>query len=277
MSISGVQDKISLRLTDGALLPTETDGEYILKPIPGAPLPRFTDQVPANEHLTMQIAAQVFGIDTAANALLELSDGEPAYLTRRFDRRNGQRLDMEDFASLSEMSSSAHGRHYKYTGSYERIGKLMERYCAAYRVESEKLFLRILFNYAFGNGDAHLKNFSLFTSPDGDHVLTPAYDLVNTHIHLPNESPMALDLFIDYETEAFRSLGFYSQTDFLVLAERLHLVLARAKRALNAFVDTAKSARVDALISASFLSSEAKQAYCDVVADRRRAMGVRSA
>ncbi len=36
----------------------------------------------------MQIADQVFGIDTAANALLELGDGEPAYLTRRFDRRD---------------------------------------------------------------------------------------------------------------------------------------------------------------------------------------------
>jgi serine/threonine-protein kinase HipA len=43
--------------------------------------------VPANEHLTMQIAGQLFGIAVPPNACVELSDGEPAYLVKRFDRR----------------------------------------------------------------------------------------------------------------------------------------------------------------------------------------------
>lgn len=273
MSISGVQDKVSLRFADGALVPTERNGEFILKPIPGTPLPRHTDQVPANEHLTMQIAAQVFDIETAANALIDLADGEPAYLTRRFDRRDGQRLDMEDFCALSEQSSETHGRNYKYEGSYERIGQLMRRFCPAYPVEAEKLFMRVLFCYAFGNGDAHLKNFSVFTSPDGDPVLTPAYDLVNTSLHLPDETPLALDLFADdHETDAFQTLGFYSATDFLMLAERLSVVPTRARRIVSRFGDDQAAAKVEGLIARSFLSTEAQERYRAVVDDRRRAL-----
>jgi serine/threonine-protein kinase HipA len=41
--------------------------------------------MPANEHLTMQIARQVYGIETAENALIFFKDGAPAYITKRFD------------------------------------------------------------------------------------------------------------------------------------------------------------------------------------------------
>ena len=43
------------------------------------------DQVPANEHLTMQIAKQVFKLKVAENALIFFQNGEPAHLTKRFD------------------------------------------------------------------------------------------------------------------------------------------------------------------------------------------------
>lgn len=42
----------------------------------------------------------------------------------------------------------------------------------------------VVFNYLFGNGDAHLKNFSLQATSGGDYVLTPAYDLLHTSIHI---------------------------------------------------------------------------------------------
>ncbi len=276
MSISGVQDKVSLRYEKGDLVPTDHNGEFILKPIPGTPLPQHTDQVPANEHLTMQIASQIFDIDTAANALVTLADGEPAYLTRRFDRRGDTKVDMEDFCALAEQSPETHGRNYKYDGSYERIGQLTRRFCPAYRVENEKLFQRVLFCYAFGNGDAHLKNFSLFTSTDGDPVLTPCYDLINTTLHLPHETPLALDLFADeHETPAFQALGFHCGSDFLLLAERLGVVASRAQRLLARHLDAEAQRQVDELIGRSFLSPEAKELYRAVIDDRRRALSQR--
>jgi serine/threonine-protein kinase HipA len=273
MSISGVQDKVSLRLIDGDLVPIERDGEFILKPIPGAPLPAFTDQVPANEHLTMQIAEQVFGITTAANALVTLADGEPAYLTARFDRRAGQRLDMEDFCALTGQSPATHGRSYKYQGSYEGVAAVLRRYCPAYAIEAERLFVHIVANYALGNGDAHLKNFSLFTSPDGDPVLTPAYDLVNTTLHLPHETPLALDLFADdYLTPAFLALGFYGASDFQLLAQRMGLVPKRAQSLIARFQDPTRWQTADALVERSYLSPQAQTAYRTVLADRQRAL-----
>ncbi|MFA6660808.1 MAG: hypothetical protein WC124_14285 [Desulfoplanes sp.] len=52
MSISGVQDKISLKLERGQLKAVESRGEYLLKPVPSLMIPEFIDDVPANEHLT---------------------------------------------------------------------------------------------------------------------------------------------------------------------------------------------------------------------------------
>ncbi|MCB0376653.1 MAG: HipA domain-containing protein, partial [Sinomicrobium sp.] len=81
ISISGVQEKISLLLDKSRLRLTEKNeqGQYILKPIPRDVM--NPEQVPANEHLTMQIARQVYGITTAENAMIFFKNGQPAYLT----------------------------------------------------------------------------------------------------------------------------------------------------------------------------------------------------
>jgi serine/threonine-protein kinase HipA len=61
ISISGVQEKLSFLLEKNVLRLTMVGekGRYILKPIPRDL--KKVDQVPANEHLTMQIAKQVYG------------------------------------------------------------------------------------------------------------------------------------------------------------------------------------------------------------------------
>src|SRR6056297_190752 len=87
ISISGVQEKLSLVLEKNKLRLTKKgeQGTYLLKPIPRDV--KNVSQVPANEHLTMQIARQVYGLQTAENALIFFSNGEPAYITKRFDVR----------------------------------------------------------------------------------------------------------------------------------------------------------------------------------------------
>ncbi len=270
MSISGVQDKISLRLSRGQLVPTDHDGEYILKPIPSVNLPCFKKDVPANEHLTMQLASQLFGIETAPNACIRFADGELAYVIRRFDRRNGKKLLQEDFCQLSNRSEETAGRNFKYDGSYEELGRLLKHYCKAYPVESEKLYARIIFNYAFSNGDAHLKNFSLFESPFGDPVLTPAYDLLCTSLHFQHESRTALDLFDTFETEAFRANGFYTRPDFIQLALIYGILQEQAEIILALY--RARRSRVTELIRRSFLSDTAKADYLARFEDRLRAL-----
>src|SRR5690606_27205193 len=99
------------------------------------------NQVPANEHLTMQIARQVFGIHTAENALVFFKNGDPAYITKRFGvNPDGSKRAMEDFASLAGKTSETAGADFKYDYTYEDLAALVKKYVPAYAVELEKLF-----------------------------------------------------------------------------------------------------------------------------------------
>lgn len=272
LSISGIQTKMSLVLKAGRLEMTETGGQYILKPIPHGEFLRL-EAVPINENLTMQIARQVFGIRVAENALVEFQDGEVAYLVRRFDvQEDGQRYLQEDFAQIAQRSEESHGKSYKYDFSYEEIGHLIRRHVAAYPVEMERFVHLVVFNYLVHNGDAHLKNFSLIRNEaDGDYTLTPAYDLLNTRLHVPSESRTAMALFQgDFETESHRVNGYYAYDDFQELANRLGLHPARFRRFMESVV--AKQREVFALVDRSPLSEECKQLYKEHVRDAIRAL-----
>ncbi len=266
LSISGVQDKVSLRLDRGKLYPTEKDGAYILKPVPSVDIPRFRADVPANEHLTMQIAEQIFGIQTAINACIRFADNELAYITRRFDRLGDRKIAQEDFCQLSNRSEETDGKNYKYDATYEETGRILKKFCKAYPVEVEKLFARIVFNYIFSNGDAHLKNFSLYRTEYGDYILTPAYDLISTSIHFPTESRTALDLFDRYESDYFRMNGFYGRPDFMALAELFGIKTDRATRFLDRFAQQRQ--QVIDWIARSFLSAPAQADYAARFEDR---------
>jgi len=269
-SISGVQDKISLKLENNELIPTSINGEYILKPKPQQHLPVFQIDVPANEHLTMQIAKKVFKIATAENAIIYFADGEPAYITKRFDRRNGEKIRQEDFCQLTGRSLENAGVNFKYDGSFQELAFVINRFCAASKIEIEKLFKLILFNYVFGNGDAHLKNFSLIETLHEDFILSPAYDLLNTNMHFPNESRMALDLFEDFETEFYKKNGFHGYLDFMKLAEFYEIKVTRAEKIISEF--SAQKDKVENLISISFLSDAAKGKYMKIYLDRLKAI-----
>lgn len=273
MSISGMQDKISLKLTRGRLAPTEVGGTHILKPIPGATLPRFTDDVPANESLTMHLAATVGGCTVAPYGLIRLGDGTLAYITRRFDRVDAQtRLIQEDCSVLAGRSEATHGKNYKYDYSYEGIGRLLAIHCSALGPSCLEFLRRVIFSYVIGNGDAHLRNFSLLRDPDGVVRLSPAYDLLCTHLHLPGESALALDLLEGEPTPSYQALGFYSATDFRELGRRLGLPRELVDREITRFRAPRVLGQCDELIRHSYLTPLAQQALIAVVTDRLRAI-----
>jgi len=193
MSISGVQEKFSVLLDKNKLRLTNLgeQGQYILKPKPNAG--KNPENMPANEHLTMQIARQVFNLATAENALIFFNNGEPAYITKRFDvKDDGTKRAQEDFASLAQRTPQTHGEDYKYLGNYSQLFELLKKYVPAYDVEAPKLLKLLLFNYLFSNGDAHFKNFTLIQTELGDFKMSPAYDLLNSRIHI-GDKDFALD------------------------------------------------------------------------------------
>ncbi|MET3128204.1 serine/threonine-protein kinase HipA [Arcicella rosea] len=262
ISISGVQEKLSLLLDKNQLRLTKEgeQGEYILKPIP-IDLKKV-DQVPANEHLTMQIAWQVYGIKTAENALVFFKDGTPSYLTKRFDiRPDGLKWGEEDFASLAGKTKDNFGPNYKYEFSYEDLAELIQKYVPTWRIEMDKYFSIVVFNYLFSNGDAHLKNFSVLETPKGDYVLSPAYDLINTRLHVA-DTDFALDkgLFKDgFESEHFKNSGHVHQDDFIEFGKRIGIAEHRIIKLLQPFLQ--RQTQVETLTNHSFLSNASKKAY----------------
>ncbi len=268
LSISGIQIKHSLKLENNKLVLTEKDGEYILKPIPNGVFKNLT-QVPYNEHLTMQIANQIYKIDTAINAIVFFADEEPAYITKRFDRRkDGTKLLQEDFAQIAGRTEETNGQNYKYDFSYEEIAELMRRHIKPYQIEIEKYFRVIIFNYLFSNGDAHLKNFSLYRNEEyGDYLLTKFYDLLNTSLHVPAETDLALDLFKDnFETIAYKAGSKYTKPDFEEFAKRIGISQNRYEKVYYEMLD--QSSFVKAVIDSSLLQSDLKEVYYESYVDR---------
>jgi serine/threonine-protein kinase HipA len=255
MSISGVQEKFSVLLDKNKLrlIHENEQGTHILKPIPGAGKKR--DQMPANEHLTMQIARQVYGIETAENALIFFKDGKPAYITKRFDvHEDGSKLAQDDFASLAKRTPQTHGEHYKYLGSYLDVFDLMRNYLTTYKIEAPKLFRLLLFNYLFSNGDAHIKNFSILETPFGDYRLSPAYDLLNSRLHI-EDNDVALDDGLLPRNLAQGKIGL----QFAQLAEKAEIP-EQTFQGIMAFM-VSKSEFVEKMVSASFLNDTTKRNY----------------
>lgn len=160
-------------------------GDWIVK----TPDPRHA-AVPQNEFSMMKFA-QRLGIEAPEVRLLhrdQLSDlpeevwgkEELAYAVRRFDRAEDRSLiHIEDFAQVRGVFPSD-----KYYGKYETLANLIYR---GRDVASLQEFARRLtFNTLIGNGDAHLKNWSLIYRDRRRPVLAPAYDLVSTFSYIPD-------------------------------------------------------------------------------------------
>lgn len=242
--------------------------------------------MPANEHLTMQIAQQLFGIETAQNGLIFFRNGEPAYITRRFDvvtdgkaafhqeahrkkdsgqaafhQTSFQKLAVEDFSVLSGKTHHSHGKDYKYSGTYRDLFTLLKEYVPAYRVEAPKLLRRLLFNFLFSNGDAHLKNFSVMETPDGDSRLSPAYDLLNSAIHI-QDSLFALSGGL---LPGAGGQGKIRQ-QFTALASDAEFPKALFDKEFDLM--TSRSDQVQSMISRSFLDESTKRKYWHTYQDR---------
>lgn len=214
-TVPGVQKKLSLHLsredTPRLTLVNYPTG-YILKP--------QTDEyaaLPEMEYLVMQMA-EVSGIKTVPHALLRLPSQENAfaYITKRIDRADGQMLAMEDFCQLDGRLTED-----KYRGSYERCGKIIKTHSMNDGLDLAQLFFRVVFSFAVGNSDMHLKNFSLIETEEGSgvYVLSAAYDMLSTNVVIPSDKE-ELALTINGKKQNIRRKDFLLFADTIGIPER---------------------------------------------------------
>ena len=181
-SLAGVGLKFSLlQVGDRLTLPAHGEGgDWIVK-LPDAVHPG----VPSNEAAMMSWAARC-GMDVPEHRLFRKDDlpslpdvawpgGEDlAYAVRRFDRGpDRQSIHIEDFAQVRDFYPDA-----KYDGDFVTVAALAYR--GHDRSALNEFVRRITFNVVVGNGDAHLKNWSLIYGDRRRATLSPVYDLVST-------------------------------------------------------------------------------------------------
>lgn len=183
-AVTGVQPKLSLdfqRTEDGGnyrFIIVGLWGRYILKPQTD-----LYQSLPELEDLTMHLA-EVVGIEVVPHSLIRFGDGQLGYLTRRIDRTDkGEKLPMEDMAQLTERLTE-----YKYKGSYEQIGKAIEKYSTSPLLDLVNFWQQAVFCWITGNADMHLKNFSIYNPEQGQYQLTPGYDMVSTVLVMPEDT-----------------------------------------------------------------------------------------
>ena len=249
IAVTGVQPKLSLQLEKTRneaprLTLVGLYGDYILKP-PSEQYPCL----PENEDLTMHLA-EAAGIRTAAHSLIRLSSGELAYITRRFDRQNRQKIAVEDLCQLTETLTE-----HKYRGSVEKIGKLVRQFTTNKGYEQQRLFELILFCYLTGNTDMHLKNYALIENTLGQYELSPAYDLLSTLLVLSSSSESALT--INGKKNRLKRTDFDSLAKSLQINEKtVAAIYQRFAKILLTWQQW---------IERSFLPAEMKKQYSDLI------------
>lgn len=203
--------------------------------------------------------------DTAENALIFFKDGTPAYITKRFDvKADGSKWAQDDFASLAGRTPQTHGEHYKYSGNYLELFEWMKKYLPAYKLEAPKLLKLLLFNYLFSNGDAHFKNFSILETPMGDYRLSPAYDLLNSRLHV-NDNDFALQ---DGLLPKPLTTGKLHQ-QFAILAESAGLSSNQFEKIFNSMLSPSHSSKIKNMVEASYLNEKTKRHYWQLYIARK--------
>ncbi|MCD6312124.1 MAG: HipA domain-containing protein [Elusimicrobia bacterium] len=228
LSISGIQAKLSMKLDKKSktLISVAEGGEYILKPQTG-----IYEQIPENENLCMTIAGQI-GLDVPPHALIKLNDGSSAFIIKRFDRKNGEKINQEDFCQVLGKS-----KRDKYTGSLEQIANKLNEISAIPGLDIQRVYERALFFFIIGNGDTHLKNFSINYTNMNNIRLSPAYDIVSSKLLIQGEEDCAITI-----NGKKNNLGM---EDFLAFAAKYNIpekitynILDKKQLALNAIANS---------------------------------------
>src|SRR5581483_8592467 len=179
---------------------------------------------------------------------------------------------VEDFAALLAKTPEKEGDNFKYNASYLDIAKHIQQYVAAVPVVLLDFFRLVVFNYLIANGDAHLKNFSLMETTQGDYVLSPAYDLLCTALHI-DDNRLALHDGLypaDYNEKAYLNFGTYTKTSFIVFAEKAGINPHLAGQVVDEIMSGTLKAME--LVERSFLSNDAKKKYIEILGDRHRSL-----
>ena len=237
-SLAGVQLKFSAIKAQGkngglTIPVTGSGGDWIVK-LPSARHP----DVPEAEFAAMKLAAKI-GIDVPEIDLVPLDQidgipegitryGESAFAIRRFDRGEEGPVHTEDFAQVFGVFADD-----KYeNASYRQILNVLA-------IETDEQSVvefvrRLTYSVLIGNGDMHLKNWSLIYPDRRNALLAPAYDLLSTLAYIPGD-----DAALKFHSS--REWASYTYDELEAIADKARLpaklITATAKDVVAQFDD----------------------------------------
>ena len=212
------------------------------------------DGIVTNEQLSM-LAASKCGISVPESFIINVGkgiDSEVLFATKRFDRITDEtsdlidglkrpfRIHQEDFAQAMGIASfekyETEGQNYA-----EKMFEMIRNYASNPMEDQLALWNRIVFNYALGNTDAHIKNYSLLYDSDMERVrLAPAYDMLSTVIYESATRNMSFNI------GGKINLDRIDENDFRILASKVGLgektAMDNYQKVLNLFEKAVKEA-----------------------------------
>ena len=213
-SLAGVQLKFSGELLDSKIvIPSSGVGGHWIAKLPSPSYPNVTELEYSMLTLASKIGINVpeFRLIPTAHVtnlpgdLPEALEGN-CLISQRFDRtQSGGRIHAEDFAQVFGIRDK-----YDPAYNYQSIANVLW-------IESGldavlEFVRRLVHMIVIGNGDMHVKNWSLIY-PDGRQAkLAPAYDFVSTKVYSGVESRLALKMmgtreFSDINLDTFKKFS----------------------------------------------------------------------
>lgn len=110
------------------------------------------------------------GIEMSECNLIE-ENGRAHFLTKRFDRENGEKVHMQTLCGIAHYDYRMPGAY-----SYEQAFNIMRALRLPYS-QAQEMFRRMVFNIVVRNQDDHTKNISFLMDRTGKWRLSPAYDM----------------------------------------------------------------------------------------------------
>lgn len=120
------------------------------------------------------LMAKDLGIEMSECRVIK-KDGLNHFMTKRFDRINGEKVHMQTLAALCHFDYN-----YPNICSYEEYA-LRARQLGITKKETEQIYKRMVYNVIGVNCDDHVKNFSFMMNKAGKWSITPAYDLTYSY------------------------------------------------------------------------------------------------
>jgi serine/threonine-protein kinase HipA len=228
-SLAGVQLKFSavMESTGGLTIPADgIGGGWIVK------LPSNSHRHVPEAEFSMLKLAERSGITVPEFKLISTASvsGLPSDINekfgdslavKRFDRgKNDTRIHMEDFAQIFGIYPTE-----KYeNASFDRIGYVILSECG--EEDFTEYIRRLVFTVVIGNGDMHLKNWSLLYADGRNPRLSPAYDFVPTTLYMANDD-LSLRLGGNREFNQVTEKSFEKLAAKSAASERMVLVTVR--------------------------------------------------